>query len=598
MIMKRILFICSIIFALMSITSCDDDLDLQPLDQFADGAVWDEDPALIEAFVNFIYNGFGQTGVRVMMSTYVDETMLTFGWSADEVTRSLITPSNYSRFNNTADQSGFFVWENIYSKIRACNVFFGKIDEAKAVDDTQRELLKGEVYFLRAYLYHMLVAVYGGVPIIEKAYTLNDDYYVPRDSFEDCINFIVDDLDKAAARLTNDMDKGRPTKGAALALKSRVLIRAASDLYNCNASWTSGYSNPELVGYVGGDRSSRWQQAKAVAKEVIDMGIYSLHKAEPSASEDIATNYGEMFLLMETSEDIFCKYYVQNIVTTLVMPALNNGPCGWHLRGANTPIGQFVDAFEMNDGSKFSWNNPEHKANPYENREPRFYASILYDGAVWRERPDDVQSLDPIGVVQTSFKETWNASTNSIEVIPGLDTRQSPTDDWNGSYTGYYLRKGCDPSMDARFTQQVCPYRYIRYSEVVLNYAEACIELGEEEEARKYINMIRKRAGLPFITVSGEALKEAYRHERRIELAFEDHRFFDVRRWMIAPDVYKDVQAVDIQHKLNDDKVTTTAEYTVLPSVQARDWKNRFYFLPIKLDEMNRNDRLIQNPEY
>lgn len=596
--MKKIFFIGFIIFALLNLTSCDNDLDLQPLDQFADGAVWDEDPALIEAFINNIYNGFGQTGVRVMMSTYVDETMLTFSWGSDEVTRSLITPSNYSRFNSTQDQSSFFVWENVYKNIRACNIFFEKIEGARAVDDARKVVLKGEVHFLRAYLYHMLVAVYGGVPVITKAYTLNDDYYVPRNSFEDCINFIVEDLDNAASRLTNDMPKGRPSRGAALALKSRVLLWAASDLYNCNASWTSGYSNPELIGYTGGDRSARWRQAKEAAKAVMDLGIYALHKEEPSASDDIAANYGDIFLLKETSEDIFCKYYVQNIISTLVMPALNNGPNGWHLRGANTPIGQLVDAYQMSDGSTFDWNNPAHKANPYADREPRFYASILYDGAVWRERPDDLKALDPVGIVQTGFTEKWNAATGTVDVIPGLDTRKSPSDDWNGSYTGYNLRKGTDPSMDARFTQQECPYRYIRYTEVVLNYAEACIELGEEDEARQYISRVRKRADLPPVTDSGQALKDAYRHERRIELAFEDHRYFDVRRWMIAPDVYKDVQAIDILHKLNEDKVTTTPVYTILPSVQAREWKNRFYFLPVKLDEMNRNDRLVQNPEY
>ncbi len=596
--MKRIFFVCSIILALTSTMSCDDNLDLQPLDQFADGAVWDDDPALIEAFVNYIYNGFGQTGVRVMMSTYVDETMLTFGWSADQVTNSLITPSSYSRFGNAADQSNCFVWEVIYKYIRACNIFFEKIEDAKAVNAEQKEKLKGEVHFLRAYLYHNLLAAYGGFPIVDRAYTLNDDFFVPRNTFEECVNFIIDDLDNAAAKLTDDMDLGRPTKGAALALKSRVLIRAASDLYNSNASWTSGYSNPELIGYVGGDRNSRWQQAKDAAKAVIDLGIYSLHKGDPSETDDIAANYGEIFLLKQTSEDILCKYYVQNIISNLVMPALNNGPNGWHLRGANTPIGQLVDTYQMSDGSEFNWNNPEHRANPYVNREPRFYASILYDGAVWRIRPDDVQSLDPIGVVQTSDKEQWNASTNSIEVIPGLDTRKSPTDDWNGSYTGYYMRKGTDPSLDARFTQQDCPYRYIRYTEVVLNYAEACIELGEEDEARKYINMVRRRAGLPPVTAIGDELRARYRHERRIELAFEDHRFFDVRRWMIAPEVYVDVQGIDILHKLNDDRVTTTPVYTVLPSVQQRAWRDRFYFLPIKLDEMNRNDKLIQNPGY
>jgi len=595
MILKKLLLVLLISTFFIS---CEDYLEIQPLDEYADDAVWNNDPALIQSFVNNIYNGLGQTGVRVMMSTYADETMLTFGWDADAVTNSLITPTSYFRFNNTQDQSGFYVWENVYKQIRACNLFFQKIVDATAVSDVEKVRLEGEVHFLRAYLYHMLVSVYGGVPIIDKAYQLGDDYFALRNSFEECIDFIVEDCDQAYIKLLDNMDKGRPSKGAALALKSRVLLFAASDLFNTGGTWATGYEHPELIGYVGGDREARWKKAKEAAKAVIDLNFYALHKEVPAEGDDISKNYGEIFLLNETSEDIFVKFYSQNIVSGLVMPALNNGPNGWHLRGANTPIGQIVDEYEMADGSAFDWNNPEHAARPYEDREPRFYASILYDGAPWRERPDDLKAIDPIGVVQTSFREHWNSSTNAIEEIPGLDTRQSPSDDWNGSYTGYNLRKGSDPSVDARFAQQICPWRFIRYSEILLNYAEACIELGDEAEARLYINKIRTRAGLPAVKESGVALRERYRHERRIELAFEDHRYFDVRRWMLAPDVYKDVQAIHIVHKLNPDRETTTPVYTVLPSVQRRDWKDRFYFLPIKLDEMNRNPNLVQNPLY
>lgn len=596
--MKNILKTFFITILLLSATSCNQDfLNLEPLDQYADGAVWDEDPELIQAFVNDIYRGLGQQGIRVMFSTYVDETMLTFGWAADQVTNSLLTPSSLGRFGSNNSQSYFYTWNVAYTFIRACNVFFDKIESAKSIDDTQRERLKGEVYFLRAYIYHMLVSIYGGVPIIDKAYGLGEDYAVPRNTFEECVKFIVDDCDRAIERITVT-DKGRPTKGAAMALKSRILLRAASDLHNTNAAYAGSYSNPELIGYVGGNRRDRWEKARDAAKAVIDLNQYALHKANPAPGEDIAKNLGEIFLLNETSEDIFVKYYLQSVVTTLVMPNLNNGPSGYHLRGANTPIGQLVDDYEMADGSKFSWSNPSHAANPYLNRESRFYADILYDGAKWRERPDDVRGIDPLGVIQTSWVEKWNTSSNSIDVIPGLETRQSPSDDWNGTYTGYVMRKHNDPSVDARFVQQTCPYRFIRYAEILLNYAEACLELGQEDEARLYINMIRKRAGLPSITESGQALIERYRHERRIELAFEDHRFFDVRRWMIAPEVYSNVQGIYIVHKLNADKVSTTANYTILPLVQKREWKDRFYFLPILLDEMNRNNKLIQNPLY
>ncbi|HLU90529.1 MAG TPA: RagB/SusD family nutrient uptake outer membrane protein, partial [Cyclobacteriaceae bacterium] len=119
-----------------------------------------------------------------------------------------------------------------------------------------------------------------------------------------------------------------------------------------------------------------------------------------------------------------------------------------------------------------------------------------------------------------------------------------------------------------------------------------------EEEAKIYINKIRNRAGLPPVTATGDALVERYRHERRIELVFEDHRFFDVRRWMIAPEAYTDAQGISIIHKLNPDRVTTTPTYTLIPSVEDRAWRDRFYFIPIAFDEMNNNKNLIQNPLY
>ncbi len=583
---------------LVTLSSCKRDLELQPLDQYADEAVWNgNDPALIEAFVNNLYRGLGQSGIRVQLSTYVDETMLTFGWETQNVTQSLINPSDYSRFNVIADQSGNFVWENVYKNIRACNLFFEKIETATAADTTQKQRYKGEVHFLRAYYYHMLLSVYGGVPVITKTYGLNEDYNVARNTFEETVRFITDECNKAVQLLTTTQ-KGRASKGAALALKARVLTYAASDLYNKGAAWAGTYSHPQLIGYVGGDRNLRWQAAKDAAKAVMDLNIYDIYKKNPVQGEDIAKNYGEVFLLKQTPEDIFVKYTLNSMNTTLVMPNLNNGPNGYHLRGANTPLGQLVDAYEMSDGTRFSWNNPAHAAKPYENREPRFYASILYDGAKWRERPLDVRSIDPVGIIQTSKRERWNATTNKIDVVSGLDTRQSPTDDWNGSYTGYYIRKGIDPSIDAQYVNQETPWRFIRYTEVILNYAEACLGLGQEEEARTYINIIRKRAGLPPANESGQALISRYQNERRIELALEDHRFFDVRRWMIAPQAYDNAQGINILHKLNADKVTTTATYSVIASVQRRAWKDQFYFLPIKLAEMNRNKNLVQNPIY
>lgn len=160
------------------------------------------------------------------------------------------------------------------------------------------------------------------------------------------------------------------------------------------------------------------------------------------------------------------------------------------------------------------------------------------------------------------------------------------------------MRKFLDPAIDAQYVKQDLPWRYMRYAEVLLNYAEACIALGQEAEARQYMNMVRKRAGMPETNDSGQDLLNRYRNERRIELAYEDHRYFDVRRWMIAPSAYTNAQGVDVRYKLQPDNTTATKPTFTVVEVQDRAWNERAYLLPIKLDELNRNNKLVQNPLY
>lgn len=599
--MKKLLYILSVTLMLLQVTSCKKSfLELKPLDQYDSISVWNgSDPSLIQSFINNIYLGLpdGFIGDRFITSSYVDETMLVFNRNTGSINLSLISPSAFYDFDNNEGSSDNYVWENAFKNIRACNLFFDNIENSPAATATQKDLLKSEVHFLRAYLYQMLVSVYGGVPIITRSYGLNQDYAIPRNTYAECITFIGEECDKAAAGLPiKAAQKGRATKGAVLALKSRAMLDAASDLHNSNASWAPSYAHPELVGYVGGDRAARWKAAKDAAKAVIDLGVYTLYKPDPQPTDDIAKNYGDIFLLNETSEDIFVKYYLAK--TGINNIARYNAPNGFHCYGGNTPVGQLVDEYEMKDGTKFSWANPENAAKPYQNREPRFYASILYDGAYLRPRPVDIQPSDPLGIVQTGRFEKWNATTNKIDIIPGLDTRQSPIENWNGTYTGYYTMKFMNRAVQGQFDWQDNPWRYMRYTEILMNYAEACLGLGQQDEAKTYINMIRKRAGLPGVTTTGQALIDSYRHERRIELAFENNRFFDVRRWMIASQAYTDAQGIDILYKLNPDKITTTPTYKVIPSVIKRSWNPSFYFLPIKLDEMNKNKNLIQNPLY
>jgi hypothetical protein len=195
----------------------------------------------------------------------------------------------------------------------------------------------------------------------------------------------------------------------------------------------------------------------------------------------------------------------------------------------------------------------------------------------------------------------------------GLDTRQSPVENWNGTWTGYYMRKFIDPDPNLvdNNTRQYIPWPALRYTEAVLNYVEANIELGNDGEAQTWLNKIRYRAGMPATTETGDALRQRYRNERRVELAYEEHRYHDARRWMIAPATLgRQLRFINVVGKLKPSALApapyrhdeTLYTYTYTPytdnSLENRTWIDKMYFRPISRDEVNKNNKLIQNPGY
>ncbi|MDP3433314.1 MAG: RagB/SusD family nutrient uptake outer membrane protein [Bacteroidota bacterium] len=609
----NILMIVSVISFVSSCTNTEDFLDKKPLGDYSEIDVW-SDPNLIETFVNSMYrNALGLPFSIERLSDYSDESHFTPDWGVTDFNKSLITSDGLMGWevNWATPHTLHFRWDPLYSNVRRCNIFFSKINKVvgeKATIDN----LKGQAYFLRAWTYFYLTNLYGGVPIITKVYGLTDEFNVPRDSYENCIKFIVGQIDSAAMNLpVAYATNGRITKGAALALKSRVLLYAASDLHNSakNTVVTSGFSKPDLLGYTGGDATARWTAAKNAAKAVIDLGKYKLYKPAPAATDSVALNFVELFTSKGTDEDILLQFFTPKTDESWngYNPALYSGPNGYHNWGNNCPLGDLVDDYEMKDGSKFNWNNPAHKANPYLKRDARLYATILYEGVQWRKRPDDALKIDPFSKIQVG--RVYDSSGKMIKA--GLDTREGPIEDWNGGKTGYYVRKWNDPSIDPQYVKQDVPFKHIRYAEIILNYAEACIELGQDAEARTYINMIRTRAGQPNLSasLSGDALRQAYRQERRVEFAYEDQRFWDVRRWLIGPVAYKQTSAVDVRYVTTETSVpayrkTDGSTYGApifskkdTPG-DARAWLNKAYFFPIMRSEMNKNDLLVQNPGY
>ena len=278
----------SVIVILASCTKADM-LDKKPLREYSDIAVW-RDPALIEPVVNTMYaTNFGSPFHYMRLACYTDEALNALYGNAFNVNQSLITADSYLEweFGFGSDHTQHFLWDRLYANVRRENLFFKNIGLAETDDQGWITRLKGEAYFNRALSYHLLVALYGGVPLVINAYELEDDFSIPRNSYEECINFIVGQLDSAAALLPMtqpDNMIGRATRGAALALKARVLLYAASDLHNPskNSLVTSGYSNPQLIGYTGGDEMARWRAAKDAAKAVIDLSQYSLYKSDPA----------------------------------------------------------------------------------------------------------------------------------------------------------------------------------------------------------------------------------------------------------------------------------------------------------------------------
>jgi hypothetical protein len=614
---KRYLIIALSVFGTV-FTSCNDSfVNTKPLDQLSESVVW-TDPSLADAFVTELYGGLGVGGFNEqMLASLTDEASFTHpGRNITTITESRSQPADPGWINGTLS------WQNMYTRIRACNLAIENLKKATAFPAATVTRLTGEAKFMRAYFYHQLVRYYGGVPIVDKSFSLSDtEFLSKRNTMKECIDFIVKDCDEASTALNGlSMAAGRATRPAAMALKSRILIYAASDLYDATTAKSksaamAAYTNPEFVAYVDGTRAERWTKAKDAAKAVLDLSGFGskLNLSAPATKDDGSANYQNIALARNGGENelIFARYFINAKQEDGGRIGLFNGPNGYHNWAGNAPIQNFVDDYEMMDGTKFSWSNAEHSANPYANRDPRFYVSLMYDGSTWKPRTADVAAKDPLNQIQTGQYEITSGGSK----VPyfGLDTRKSSVEDWNGSYTGYYFRKFLDPNpaiVDQSTWQQI-PWPFLRYTEAVFNYVEACIELGQDAEARAWLNKIRFRSGMPATNESGDALRQRYRNERRIEMAFEEQRYHDARRWMIAaPTLGRKVQIMNVIGTLKAGKTVTLYKYDPTsydyqykvvemdPGKENRAWADKMYFLPIHRDEMNRNKNLVQNPGY
>lgn len=583
--MKKIIKYIGIGLISLSLASCADILDKEPLTEVSGNALW-KDPALVKSFVNSRYNQVGYAGTESMQSSVVDETELTWIRGCEVSNFARLSPTDLGRMNGAWYGSDNRSWSTEWTNISNCNIFFEHIKDVPFATEQERTLQIGQVRFIRAYEYFDLISRWGGLPIITHSFTINnraDIINQKRAAYKDCIDFLVAQLDSAAAELPatwSGTDYGRATSVAAKALKSRVLLYAASDLMNKDVK-------SSLVGYITPD-ANRWQKAADAATDALNSALaagYKLYKVDPDPSK----NYQQIFLdnTSANTETLFARMGTsssngQNI-SNMDQYDTPNGYGGW---GGNCPLAELVDDYEvLKDGkaSKFDWNNKEEAASPYVNRDPRLYATILYDGASWMGRN-----------VGTYF----NVDVSGTEIGGGKDTRYG-NDSWNASPTGYYMKKFLDENYkENSWNFSAKNWIIIRLAEVYLNQAEALYETGDEGGARKAVNAVRERAGMPDITASGSDLLEAIRHERRIELVLEEHRYFDVRRWKDAPMYFgTTVHAVTIHMKPDGSK--TYFDSALRSSIGGdRKWDDKMYWLPIPKAEMDKNPNFVQNPGY
>lgn len=541
--MKRLIFIFTILF----LYGCDVDKYLDKAE--SGGMTLDEifgSYALAERYLSNIYSRLPVDYTNKYTNASDDSESPHGTAGENQINNGVFSPAS-NPFNN---------WTASYQAIRAVNIFLQHADAIPVVNENQNKgkpRMIGEAIFLRAYFYAELFRRWGGVPILTEPLDINENMQIPRNTVTEVVKFIVDECDKAADLLDIEhpaIHLGRATKGAALALKSRVLLHFASPLHNP--------SNDTQV----------WLQAADAAKEVIDLDYYQLH-----------ANYKNLFHTRISKEIIFQRTSNYTDFTLQTFVPSHGGQVGI------TPLQNLVDMYEMTNGelpfldespglsptvNPASGYNP---ANPYINRDPRFYMSILYNGSTWRQ--ESVYTY--VGAPQDGIGGGFNNTT-----------------------TGYYLAKLVDQNASRIPTVQNGTYYwiYFRYAEVLLNYAEALNEALSSPNTEIYnaVNSVRGRPGVEMpplpAGLSKADMRKRIRNERRIELAFEGHRFFDVKRWRIGAQVIPN--AYGMRAVSNGDGTYTYTRFLV----ENRVYPSHFDLFPIMQTELNRNTALEQNPNY
>ena len=560
-------------------------------------------------FLNGIYgegtfnnNGDPYTGIGFAFNKLRWETHGNWETSADDAEYSLSSATRpsvmlyqgtFSAANYGASPKATDIWAVPYRNIRRCNVLLANLDKVP-LSSYMKDRIRGEAKCLRAWYYLQLLIVYGGVPNVgDEVYDIGNFINLPRQKFADLVSYLSNELDEAALLLPlpnvpypqgyQDMDYGRVTKGTAMGIKSRLLLYAASPLFNGGVIAAATDQQKEVAGYPQYS-VARWQAAADAAAALINSNYYSLNEntTKPGLGfYDVFLNRSNpeyIFMVTRPNGKDFESYY---------LPGTRSGA------NFSRPTQNIVDAFPMRNGKAItdptSGYNP---AKPYINRDPRFNYTIIFNGAKYQS----------------------NANTQDF-VWTFTGTGQTG-DAWaSGGNTGYFCRKMCDSTI----TSSVGPnpsrnWPLMRYAEILLNYAEAINETGQTELAYPKLKELRARAGIvpgaddsygmkPNMTQT--EMRDFIQNERRIELAFEDQRWHDIRRWKIAMTLYNGTSNGynKVMHPIRVGTAGSlstgaglTFTYQIENTIRQHVFRPEMYLLPIMDDEIRKMPAMIQNP--
>jgi len=594
--MKNILYL--FIFVLMFMSSCKKDvLDKKPLDIISDDVVW-SDPALIDAYLTQLYAQVSVFTLETPGGSW-DETE---GWRgpiainvlADEGKENWILWKSYQPYKcGGLKISGGLLewWETPYSIIRSLNEFIQRVPNSP-VEESIRKMRTAEARFLRAYNYFSMVKRYGGVPLIIVPQKIDDpkeSLYPARDSEQKIYDFVISEVDAIAGDLletNSSSDYGRPTKYAALALKSRAALYAGS---------IAQFGTVQLNGLLGipsDAAATYYQKSYDAAKSIISSGHYALYNADA----DKTTNFRNLFIVKNNPEVIFSKRHADPTTggNTWSFDFLNcPKPHAWGAGNINAPYLEMAEEFDHVDGTTGTLDRTAIQQGLWTmdelwgNKDPRFYATIWTMGTLWLGSTIDPHNglLLPDGTIQTS---------GSYNGVPALGIQLSD----NNFGTSFGLMKYLDEKVDNNKgpNQSSTDYQVFRYGEVLLNLAEAAFELGKANEALDALNQIRTRAGISTITAID---REKIHHERKVELAFEGHRYWDLRRWRTAVSTLT-VNRSGIRYIL--DYTTRKYKLEVLKNIDGTSTPPAFYpynyYFPITLNRTGNNPNLVENPGY